>query len=126
MRPLTAAGRAAVERLAAEAAARGVKPAAIWHSGKLRARDTAEIYWRACNPLATISAERGLQPGDPPEWVRDRLLLEESDVMVVGHFPHIGRLWRVLLTGQADGAATEFPQHGYVMVERDEGLRAKG
>ena len=45
---------------------RGVKPDAIWHSGKLRARQTAEPLWRACNPLAEFAAARGLQPEDPP------------------------------------------------------------
>jgi phosphohistidine phosphatase len=66
-RPLSERGRAHAERLAGEAAARGVKPAAVWHSGKLRARQTAEPFWRACNPLAEFAAIRGLQPDDPPE-----------------------------------------------------------
>ena len=66
MRPLSSVGRAATERLAAAVAQRGVQPHAIWHSGKLRARQTAELFWKACNPLASFSAERGLQPGDPP------------------------------------------------------------
>jgi phosphohistidine phosphatase SixA len=63
--------------IARRAKARGVTPVVIWHSGKLRARQTAEAYWRACNPLAEFSAIRGLQPTDPPEWIRDRLT-EES------------------------------------------------
>ena len=54
-RPLTEAGRRHAERLAGEAARRGVRPAAVWHSGKLRARQTAEILWRACNPSAGSS-----------------------------------------------------------------------
>ncbi|MEQ1910662.1 MAG: histidine phosphatase family protein, partial [Vicinamibacterales bacterium] len=57
-RPLSDAGRADTERVAAAAAARGAKPIVIWHSGKLRARQTAEIFWRACNPLAEFSATR--------------------------------------------------------------------
>ena len=63
--PLSLTGRAWADRAALDAAGRGAHPAAIWHSGKLRARQTAEAFWRACNPLATFSAERGLQPGDP-------------------------------------------------------------
>lgn len=51
-RPLSERGRAAVERLAHSAALRGVKPGVVWHSGKLRAKQTAEAYWRACNALA--------------------------------------------------------------------------
>ena len=85
-----------------QAAALGVKPDVIWHSGKLRARQTAEAYWRACNPLAPFSATRGLQPDDPPIWMRDQLAGETRTIVVVGHMPHMPRLLRLLVTGDAD------------------------
>ena len=78
MRPLSSVGRAATDRLAAAAAKRGVKPDVIWHSGKLRARQTAELFWKACNPFAPLTAERGLLPDDPPQWMRDRLTGETA------------------------------------------------
>jgi phosphohistidine phosphatase len=116
-RPLSDAGRAAVERLAAEAAARGVQPAVVWHSGKLRARQTAEIFWRACNALAQFSATRDLQPDDPPTWMRDRVRHESRDILIAGHYPHLPGLLRLLL---GDHAA--FPPHGIVALEtRDDG-----
>ena len=55
-RPLSAEGRVGVEQVAGAAAQRAVKPAVVWHSGKLRARQTAEAFWRACNSLAEFSA----------------------------------------------------------------------
>ena len=97
-RPLSPRGQAAVVRLATEAAARGVSPAVVWHSGKLRARQTAEAFWRACNALATFSATRGLQPDDPPVWLRDRLRGETRDILIAGHYPHLPRLASLLLT----------------------------
>src|SRR4029079_8118500 len=115
-RPLSERGRADVERLATEAATRGVKPAIVWHSGKLRARQTAEAFWRVCNALASLSATRDLQPDDPPEWMRDRLRGESSDILIAGHFPHLPRLL-VLLTGHAG----EFPLHGMVALETEDG-----
>ena len=114
-RPLTAAGRAAVERLAREAAGRGVSPVEIWHSGKLRARQTAEAYWRACNPLAEFTATRWAQPGDPPR-LADLLEVETRDVMLVGHMPHLDRLLRRLL-GDDEGLPP-FPVNGLVALER--------
>jgi phosphohistidine phosphatase len=120
-RPLSSRGRGQVERLAAQAAARGARPAVVWHSGKLRTRQTAEAYWRACNALADMSATRDLQPDDPPEWIRDRLLDETRDVLVAGHFPHLQRLLTVLLTGRSEPVLT-FPQHGIVaLVSKDGG-----
>src|SRR5262245_2798086 len=98
-RPLSDIGRAEVDRLAAKAAARSAKPAIVWHSGKLRAKQTAEAYWRACNALADFAATRDLQPDDPPQWMRDRLRGETKDVMLVGHFPYMPRLLALLVTG---------------------------
>jgi phosphohistidine phosphatase len=117
-RPLSAGGLAAVERLAAAAAGRGVRPAVVWHSGKLRARQTAEAFWRACNALAQFSASRDLQPDDPPAWLRDRLRGETRDLLVAGHFPHLPRLLALLLN--REDAAAAFPPHGIVALATDD------
>ena len=115
-RPLSQKGRAAVERLAAEAAARGTTPTVVWHSGKLRAKQTAEAFWRACNALAEFSATRDLQPDDPPHWIHDRLHGESRDVLLAGHFPHLPRLLTQLTSDH------DFPPHGVVALEStDEG-----
>jgi phosphohistidine phosphatase len=115
-RPLSPVGREAVSRLAADAAARGAKPAVVWHSGKLRAKQTAEAFWRTCNPFAEFSATRDLQPDDPPDWIRDRLRGESRDIMLAGHYPHLPRLL-VLLVGH-DSAS--FPLHGIVALTSDD------
>jgi phosphohistidine phosphatase len=114
-RPLSPAGRTHADRLARTLADRAVKPVAIWHSGKLRARQTAEAMWRACNPLADLSAIRGLQPTDPPEWIRDRVVDETRDVMLVGHMPSLPRLLQ-LLTAVTE-SETSFPLHGAVALD---------
>ena len=97
MRPLSDRGRAEVDRLARQAAERGAKPDVIWHSGKMRARQTAEAYLRCCNPLAKFAAVRGLQPTDLP-----RLL---------------GRL----VTGKIDAPPLDFPLNGVVALEQEKG-----
>src|SRR5947209_6284471 len=123
-RPLSLGGREAVERLAAEAARRGARPAVVWHSGKLRAKQTAEAFWRACNALADLSASRDLQPDDPPQWIRDRLRGETRDIMIAGHFPHLPRLLALLLNTNEAGAV--FPPHGCVaLVTDDDGVSWK-
>jgi phosphohistidine phosphatase len=120
-RPLSNVGRANVERLAALAARRAVKPAIVWHSGKLRAKQTAESFWRACNALAEFSATRDLQPDDQPQWIRDRLIGETRDILIAGHFPHLPRL-RALLVGNS--VENDFPLHGVVaLTSEDEGHR---
>ncbi len=122
MRPLSDRGRVEVDRLAQQAAARGAKPEIIWHSGKMRARQTAEAYWRCCNPLAAFSATRGLQPTDPDELDRRRHRRRgEGDILLAGHFPHLPRLLGAPAIGDADAATADFPLNGVVAVEEVEG-----
>jgi phosphohistidine phosphatase len=119
-RPLSSAGRMHIDRLAREVAARGVKPQAIWHSGKLRAKQTAEVLRQACNPLAEFAAIRGLQPMDPPSWINDSMIGETREVMLVGHMPNLPRVLTLLITGR-DEPVLEFPQHGIVAVDLRDG-----
>lgn len=107
-----------MERLASEAAGRGVRPNVVWHSGKLRARQTAEIFWRACNALAECSATRDLQPTDPPSFMRDRLRHEPRDILIAGHFPHLPGLM-ALLRGEHSGNVS-FPLHGLVSLATED------
>ena len=115
-RPLSPLGRLNVDRLAAEAARLGAKPTVLWHSGKLRSKQTAEAYWRACNALAEFSATKDIQPNDPPAWMRDRLRGEGRDLMIVGHYPHLPRLHELLLNAP-EGAPHAFPPNGVVALE---------
>jgi phosphohistidine phosphatase len=125
MRPLSSRGQQQVQELAGEAAARDAKPDIIWHSGKLRARQTAEAYRHACNPLAQFAAARGLLPDDPPAWIADRLLAEAGEMMVVGHMPHLPRLLRLLLAGDPDASTIGFPANGVVCLEEQAGVWAE-
>lgn len=116
-RPLSERGAASAERTAAKAARFGAHPDVVWHSGKLRARQTAERFWRACNALAEMSATKDLQPDDPPSWMVDRLRGEPRNIMIVGHYPHLPRLLSMLL-----GADASMPLHGVVaLASSDEG-----
>jgi phosphohistidine phosphatase len=117
MRPLSVTGRAQATRVAEAIAARHIVPELIWHSGKLRGRQTAEAVWRVCNPLARVSAVRGLQPDDPPAWIADQLAGETRHVALVGHMPHLPRLLSVLVR---DGGIA-FPPHGCVALEAGDG-----
>jgi phosphohistidine phosphatase len=114
-RPISEAGRDAAASLALRARDRGVRPDVIFHSGKLRARQTAEIFWRACNPLAQFSAARGLQPDDPPQWIADVVDSDPRAIMLVGHMPHVGRLLAMLAKASPPSA---FPPHGIVGLEQ--------
>ena len=115
-RPLSSLGRQQAEALATKLGAAGCVPAAIWHSGKLRARETAEAMMRGCSPFAEFKMVRGLRPDDPPELMRDVLKAETRDVMLVGHMPSLPAIAAALSPD-----AKQFPLHGALTLERSEG-----
>ena len=112
MRPLSRTGHDQAARLAAAVTAKGVVLDRIWHSSKLRARQTAEALFLGCNQSATVSSVRGLLPGDPPTWMRDQLMHESETIALVGHFPHLLALLSALV-----GEGQSFPLHGCVLLE---------
>jgi len=114
-RPLSSLGRRQAEWLAARAREHGCRPDAIWHSGKRRARETAEAFLRACWPSAEFRMVRGLRPEDPTEWMRHELEADTRDLLLAGHMPHIAELLRALCPD-----AEALPLHGLVALARDD------
>ena len=111
-RPLSELGQRQADWLAHRVKELGFVPAVIWHSGKLRSRQTAAAFLHACAPFAQFTMIRGLRSEDPPEWLRDELAADHRDILLVGHMPHIDALVRMLAPG------TVLPLNGLVGLER--------
>ena len=122
-RPLTTFGQGSVERLAGRLVEQGVCPVEIWHSGKLRARQTGNVLLTTCNPAAQFVMVRGLQPADPSDIMADRLAGEHREIMLIGHMPNLPRLLRRLIGRIGDKQEIEFPLYGVVALKsNDEGM----
>lgn len=98
-RVLTGEGRAQTERAARWLKDHGGHIDVIWHSGKARARQTAEIFAGQAGSNPKVEAIEGLKPNDAPTVVAERLQGIAGNVMVVGHFPHLAKLASLLLCG---------------------------
>lgn len=102
-RRLTDAGRKRM-RLIAKAMA-SLEPAydAILVSPLVRARQTAEPVAAACGFGKELLETRALLPGaDPDAVLRELARLGAGSVLLVGHQPHLGRLFGRLVTGRKD------------------------
>ncbi len=119
-RALTESGRAEVERVAGVAERAGVQVDVVVHSGKTRARQTAELLAARLGP-ATVEAIGGISPTDDPAMAADRLKGSVGPVAVVGHLPHLSRLAGLLLTGDPDREVVAIVNAGLVCLESDEG-----
>ena len=107
-RPLSDRGRAEVNAMAQRAIARGVAVAAIYHSGILRARQTAELVAAVLAPEQGVRELGGSCPDDDPAIVKAELDIAVQSVMLVSHLPYLGRLAGLLITGDAERSVIEF------------------
>ena len=88
------------------------------HSGKPRARQTAEILAQSVMREPGLETASDLNPMDPVEpWV-DRAAKLEQDTMLVGHLPFMSRLVTKLVTGEADPELVGFPTGTVACLER--------
>jgi phosphohistidine phosphatase len=107
-RPLSPGGRAGVERLGQLGRERGVKVSAIYHSGILRAQQTAAILAEHLAPRRGIEQRAGLLPDDDPAVMKAELEEARESVLLVGHLPYLSRLAGLLITGDPDRTVVEF------------------
>jgi len=120
-RPLTDRGREEVQRVAQHAAALGLRIAEIRHSGKLRARQTAEILVGALSPLHGIREMDGLAPADDPGKATAEIESAREPLMLVGHLPHLSRLASLLLVGDPGREIIRFRNGAIVCLVQAEG-----
>jgi phosphohistidine phosphatase len=118
-RPLTASGREAVERIARMAATKNVAVTTIFHSGILRARQTAEILAQPLQPTLGVERLSGLMPQDDPAIAKAELEAAENPIMMVGHLPHLNRLVALLIEGDVESEVMEFPPAAMVCCSND-------
>lgn len=120
-RPLSDRGRREVEKVAHALYEKRVAVAEIVHSGKLRARQTAEIMARVLSPGRRVRKITGLAPDDDPVLAKAELEAADAPVMLVGHLPHLGRLAALLVTGDGERSVVEFSPASAVCLSRVDG-----
>lgn len=120
-RPLTNQGRRDAEAVAGVAAKLDIEVGQIRHSGKTRARQTAEIMAEALSPSGGVAAVSGLGPLDNVQPVARDLEAADGSLMLVGHLPFMERLAGYLLTGDPERTVVDFTKAGIVNLKREEG-----
>ena len=113
---LSIEGRSEVERIAALAGEYGVTVSAIRHSGKKRARETADIFAESLDPEGGIREMEGLAPLDDVTKLNPTA---QENLMLVGHLPFMEKLTSFLITGYPDRVPVlKFQNGGIVCLER--------
>ena len=115
---LSQEGIAETERIAQAAKEYAVTVLKITHSGKTRARQTAEIFEAALKPLDGIHEGSGLNPLDDVTVFADTID-STKDIMLVGHLPFMERLTSYLITGYFEKPVFKFQNSGIVCLDKD-------
>lgn len=98
-RPLSPRGQDDIRRMAVFLNGK-LRPELVCHSGKTRARQTAELLAAALAPGCVIDELSGIGPNDPVTPLVGRLAELGNEVLVIGHLPFLAKLATVLVTGR--------------------------
>jgi len=90
----------------------------VWHSGKSRAQQTAELLATTLGAQARVVAREGLGPKDSVAPMKEALEHAGGNVMIVGHLPFLGKLVALLVTSHEEIEIVEFQYGSVVSLER--------
>ena len=118
--PLSLEGRADISRLAHFFSTMRLKVPTIFHSTKLRAKQTAEIVKGALG-VAHCEFLEGLEPNDPIQPMLKLINSRGDDLMLVGHLPFIAKLTDQLLSVSDELNVVDYQPGTAVCLSNDSG-----
>ena len=122
-RPLSEQGRAAVRRIASFVRPLEISVEHIWHSGKPRAAQTAEILAGAVSAEEGYSSRDDLGPNADASTIADELEAYDADLMIVSHLPFLWNLTSLLAAGRETADVVTFSAGTMACLKRrDPGL----
>ena len=119
-RPLSTQGQKDVQKMASFLLPHHLKVREVWHSGKLRARQTAEILATAIIPEKELREVTGLSPNDSIFPVKEKIEKSGESLMIVGHLPFMDKLLADLLTRGESRDLLTFPAGGIACLEKSD------
>ncbi len=122
-RPLSKKGFEDITKVASYVSLLNISIDEIFHSPKLRAKQSAEVLFQSLKPARGLKETDGLSPLDGPEIWADRLRDLRNDIILVGHLPHLAGLASLLLCGNIDNNIVSFREAGLVCLKRDDSGR---
>jgi phosphohistidine phosphatase len=123
-RSLTARGEEEVTSISRLAAGLNIRPSKVYHSGKMRAKQTTKIIASALKiPDPSVQSVQGLNPNDDIRPWAERISKEREELMLVGHLPFLERLTSFLLCGDENARLVLFRYGAIVRLDQKEDKR---
>jgi phosphohistidine phosphatase len=118
---LSQVGKEETERIANVAAGYTVKVSKMIHSGKKRARETAEILAGVLSVENGMEQRSGMNPLDDVDDFKARIPLDQN-MMLVGHLPFLERLTGLLVCGDPDQMVFKLQNSGILCLDSVQGV----
>ena len=115
-RPLSEQGIAQTQAIAEQLQRANIKVTRIFHSGKLRARQTAEIF-ASVLAVDKLGSTEGFSPNDDVSQTPSQLTFD--DALYIGHLPHLDKLVSLLVSGDEASGVLMFQNSAVVCLEND-------
>ena len=115
-RPLTEAGIKQTLSVAKQLHTSEMPVSQIFHSGKLRASQTAEIFVSTLN-ITSASKLDHLSPNDDVSVLAKNLTIENA--LYIGHLPHLEKLVSHLVIGNKDQNIIKFQNSAIICLEKN-------
>lgn len=118
--PLSQEGISDCKKVAGFAKEAGIKVDEIFHSVKLRAKETAEIFAEHLTENGEAQEKEGLKAMDDVGIWAEKIEEYEGDLMLIGHLPFMQKLSSLMVAGNSEKAIYKFQQGGMLCLEKDE------
>ena len=119
-RPLSSDGLNDVTRMTAFLSNASISVDRVLHSGKTRAKQTAEIFAKSIAESGLTEAVAGINPNDPVVEFVPFIEALNTPTMIVGHLPFMAKLVAQLAINRDDIALVEFQPGSVVCLGKDE------
>ena len=118
-RPLAEKGKEDIDKLAGFLKSNETNISNVFHSGKARALQTAEIF---ANTLGDIKVEilEGIAPNDPVDSLAAKITQLENNTMIVGHLPFMAKFISYLVMGDEEKIIVDYQPGSVICIEQDE------
>lgn len=116
-RGLSEKGIRDVEKVAVTLKSLSLRIDSLWHSGKTRARHTAEILHPSIASSCELIERDGLSPNDPVVDMKQVIEEGGADIMIIGHLPFLSKLASLLVTGDENADIITFQNGGVLCLE---------
>ncbi|MCX5751790.1 MAG: phosphohistidine phosphatase SixA [Candidatus Saganbacteria bacterium] len=114
-RPLSAIGRAEADAAAILLQGERAEIDEIWHSTRLRAKETAQIIAERLG-VNNVLEKKGLSPYDPVFPIADQIKKSRKNILIASHMPFLGKLASLIKTGDAHKEKVEIKTGGVVSI----------